>query len=56
MLDEGSEVLFEGQMRIAFTREALTAFGVENACILCVECDEPTRTRRLTYDRPFPAA
>jgi predicted kinase len=42
MLDEGREVLLEGQMRIAFTREALTAFGVENACILCVECDEPT--------------
>src|SRR5215469_17911436 len=44
MLAEGKTVLFEGQMRIAFVRDALTAFKIENAHILCVECDDPTRT------------
>ena len=54
MLDEGKTVLFEGQMRIAFIREALTAFRIENARVVCVECDESTRARRLTYDRQQP--
>ena len=54
MLAEGKIVLFEGQMRIAFIREALTASKIENARILCVECDEPIRVRRLTHDRLQP--
>ena len=54
MLDEGKTVLFEGQMRIAFIREALAAFRIESARVLCVECDDSTRTRRLTYDRHQP--
>jgi predicted kinase len=54
MLEEGKTVLFEGQMRIAFIREALTAFRIENTRVVCVECDESTRTRRLTYDRQQP--
>ena len=54
MLAEGKTVLFEGQMRIAFIREALAAFNIENACILCVECDDSTRVRRLTHDRLQP--
>jgi hypothetical protein len=50
----GKTVLFEGQMRIAFIQEALTAFSIKNARILCVECDDSTRTRRLTQDRLQP--
>lgn len=41
-------------MRIAFIQEALTAFAIEDARVLCVECDEFTRTRRLTHDRLQP--
>jgi hypothetical protein len=47
-------VLFEGQMRIAFIQEALVAFAVKDARVLCVECDDLTRTRRLTHDRLQP--
>ena len=54
LLVEGNIVLFEGQMRIAFIREALAAHKIENARILCVECDDSTRTRRLTHDRLQP--
>lgn len=54
MLAEGKTVLFEGQMRIAFIREALTASKIENARILCVECDDSIRVRRLTRDRLQP--
>lgn len=54
ILGEGKTALFEGQMRIAFIREALTACKIENARILCVECDEATRARRLTHDRLQP--
>ena len=53
-LAAGKSVLFEGQMRIAFIQEALTAFKIKDARVLCVECDEFTRTRRLTYDRLLP--
>ena len=54
MLREGKKVLFEGQMRIAFIREALRANGIENARVLCVECDDSTRRLRLTRDRLQP--
>jgi predicted kinase len=54
MVASGKTVLFEGQMRIAFIREALTASKIENARILCVECDVPTRTQRLLHDRLQP--
>jgi hypothetical protein len=50
----GQTVLFEGQMRIAFIREALTTFAIQNVRILCVECDDATRSRRLTEDRLQP--
>lgn len=53
-LANGKTVLLEGQMRIAFIREALTAFKIENARVLCVECDDATRARRLRYDRIQP--
>jgi hypothetical protein len=54
LLAEGKTVLFEGQMRIAFIREALTASKIENARVLCVECDDSTRAWRLTHDRRQP--
>jgi hypothetical protein len=50
----GQTVLFEGQMRIAFIQEALATSGIENAHIVCVECDDSTRSRRLTQDRLQP--
>lgn len=54
MLEPGKTVLFEGQMRIAFIREALAASRIEDARVLCVECDESTRRQRLTRDRLQP--
>lgn len=54
LLVAGETVLFEGQMRIAFIHEALRASNIENARVLCVECDDSTRTRRLTHDRLQP--
>ena len=51
---EGRNVLFEGQMRIAFIREALIASQIDNARILCVECDIATRMHRLRKDRLQP--
>ncbi len=40
-------------MRIAFIQDALTTLG-ENARVLCVECDDATRSRRLIQDRLQP--
>jgi len=51
---QGNAVLFEGQMRIAFIREALAASGIGSASILCVECDDTTRAQRLAHDRLQP--
>jgi len=50
----GKTVLFEGQMRIAFIREALAESAIENVRVLCVECDDATRKQRLTNDRLQP--
>jgi dephospho-CoA kinase len=44
-------VLFEGQMRLAFIREALQSTGLVDARILLVDCDDATRTDRLVTDR-----
>ena len=54
ILAAGRPVLFEGQMRIAFVQEALQANGVTHSRIICVECDDLTRTDRLTNDRLQP--
>jgi RNase adaptor protein for sRNA GlmZ degradation len=54
VLAENRDVLFEGQMRIAFIREALAASKIENARVLCVDCDDATRTQRLSHDRLQP--
>ncbi|AXC09711.1 hypothetical protein ACPOL_0328 [Acidisarcina polymorpha] len=50
----GQPVLFEGQMRIAFVREALQTSGITDARVICVECDDTTRSARLTDDRLQP--
>ena len=54
VLASGRPVLFEGQMRIAFVLEALQVHGIEHARIICVECDDSTRTDRLTNGRLQP--
>jgi dephospho-CoA kinase len=54
VLRSGRRVLFEGQMRIAFVQEALDAQGITGARIICVECDDATRTARLAHDRRQP--
>ena len=47
-------VLFEGQMRLAFLREALASAGILAARIVLVDCDDATRTHRLTWERRQP--
>ena len=54
VLANGRPVLFEGQMRIAFVQEALQVHGIEHARVICVECDNLTRTARLTHERLQP--
>ncbi len=53
-LKTGASVLLEGQMRIAFIQEALTTYEISNARVILVECDDETRTGRLTNDRQQP--
>lgn len=47
LVASSKEVLFEGQMRIALIQEALNAFTIENAGVLCVECDDSPRNVRI---------
>jgi adenylate kinase family enzyme len=47
-------VLLEGQMRISFIQEALTAYEITTAHIILVDCDDLTRTARLRVDRSQP--
>jgi RNase adaptor protein for sRNA GlmZ degradation len=47
-------VLFEGQMRLAFLRDALASVGILGARIVLVDCDDATRMRRLTWERRQP--
>lgn len=54
ILQAGDSVLFEGQMRIAFIQEALATNNILNARVILVECDDETRTARLTKDRQQP--
>ena len=54
LLSDSRGILFEGQMRIAFIREALTACRIEHARVVCVECDDSTRMRRIIHDRNQP--
>jgi ABC-type glutathione transport system ATPase component len=54
VLQSGRSVLFEGQMRIAFIQEALVVHQISHAHVILVECDDQTRTARLTHDRQQP--
>lgn len=54
LLSDDRPVLFEGQMRIAFVREALSSAGITDATILLVDCDDATRRSRLIGDRDQP--
>jgi chloramphenicol 3-O-phosphotransferase len=54
VLDAGMCILFEGQMRIAFIQEALTAAGIGHARLILVDCADDDRVRRLTVDRGQP--
>ena len=47
-------VLFEGQMRLAFLREALSAAGIADFKLVLVDCDDETRARRLVENRDQP--
>lgn len=50
----GEHVLLEGQMRIAFIREALAENDIADYRILLVDCDDETRRERLCHDRNSP--
>ena len=52
--DPGGTVLFEGQTRLAFLREALDSVGLTNAHVILLDCDDATRARRLTLARKQP--
>ena len=54
LLASGRPVLFEGQMRIAFIREALAEQKITHARVILVECDDATRCDRLTHHRLQP--
>ncbi len=54
VLGAGTNVLFEGQMRIAFIKEALATSGIESARIVLVDCEDEVRIARLTQDRNQP--
>jgi len=54
ILKSGRNVLFEGQMRIAFIQEALVGRHISNARVILVECDRETRVSRLRRDRQQP--
>jgi hypothetical protein len=54
LVTQGHSVLFEGQSRFAFLVEAAERAGImPYACIL-IDCDDETRTRRLSIDRGQP--
>jgi hypothetical protein len=50
----GRSVLFEGQMRIAFIKEALAINGITHAHIILLQCEDCTRDDRLIRDRQQP--
>ncbi len=49
----GETILFEGQMRVAFIREALAVHCL-TARIILVECDDETRNQQLIHNRMQP--
>lgn len=54
ILDRGISVLLEGQMRIAFIREALAENQIASAHVILLDCDDTTRAQRLRMHRSQP--
>jgi len=50
ILDRRTSVLFEGQIRIAFIKEALVASQIRSARVVLVDCDDITRSERLNVN------
>lgn len=51
LLAQGRSVLFEGQSRFSFLAEAADQAGIAAYTAILVDCDDDTRTRRLSVDR-----
>lgn len=51
---KGRAVLFEGQMRPSFIREAAAAADIDDYGLLLIDCDDATRTHRLAVERDQP--
>ncbi|MGO6966635.1 AAA family ATPase [Rhizobium leguminosarum] len=51
LLLEGRSVLFEGQSRLSFLTEAVEHAGIKSHSCILIDCDDETRTRRLSIDR-----
>ena len=54
MITRDRPILFEGQMRPLFVKDALQATGILNASVILVDCDDVTRTDRLSRLRNQP--
>lgn len=54
LLTEGRSILFEGQSRLSFLTEAAGQAGIKSYACILVDCDDETRTRRLSIDRGQP--
>jgi len=50
-LQSHPNVLFDGQTRSAFVRQGQQQANIENVRIVLIDCDDATRTRRLTHNR-----
>ncbi|NTG20680.1 AAA family ATPase [Agrobacterium rhizogenes] len=54
LLAQGRSVLFEGQSRFSFLAEATERAGIESHSCILIDCDDETRTKRLSIDRGQP--
>ena len=54
LLSQGRSVLFEGQSRFSFLAEAAERAGIAFYTAILVDCDDETRTKRLSIDRGQP--
>jgi hypothetical protein len=54
ILNGGSHVLFEGQARLSFLEAAAAAAGIVDHRIILLDCDDATRTHRLSVARGQP--
>ncbi|MCJ9694900.1 AAA family ATPase [Rhizobium sp. PRIMUS64] len=54
LVTQGRSVLFEGQSRFAFLVEAAERAGIVSYACILIDCDDETRTRRLSIDRGQP--